>query len=113
MKDERFRTSLLPKLEEDVNEYLKNPSCKCNLPIYTRILKHCKKEVKAYFPGREPIDPDEEIRQMSENHWIVINCHVDELEKKLKSLRKGRKQLAITRYEDQVTVVINELDHVF
>ena len=47
---------------------------------------------------------------MAENHWTVINCHIDELESKLKKLPPGRKQIAITRYADQATVVVNELD---
>ena len=31
----------------------------------------------------------------------------------VKKLNKGRKQIAISRYEDQVTVIINELDILF
>ena len=50
---------------------------------------------------------------MADNQWSVINCSIDDLEKQLRKLGPGRKQLDIARYEDQVTVVINELDIVF
>jgi hypothetical protein len=46
---------------------------------------------------------------MAQNTWTVINCNIDELEKRLKALPPGRKQLELARYEDQVTVVVNEL----
>jgi chemotaxis methyl-accepting protein methylase len=39
--------------------------------------------------------------------------HFEFLEKKLSKLGPGRKQLDVARWEDQVTVVINELDIVF
>lgn len=44
---------------------------------------------------------------------MVINCHKDELEHRLQKLGPGRKQIAICRYEDQVTAVINELEIIF
>jgi len=113
MRDSRFRNNLPPELQDDVKKYLKNPKCKCNLPIYLRIMKECKKQIKEYFPGRAIIDPNEEINKIAQNNWTVINCHIDQLAARLKKLPTGRKQLAITRYEDQVTVVINELNAVW
>lgn len=108
MADQRFRDSLPPELQEDVQKYLSNPSCKCNVPIYVRIFKECQKEIQNYFPGRTIGELDENIKK--QNHWTVINCHITELEKKLKQLPIGAKQLAVARYEDQVTVVVNELE---
>ena len=52
----------------------------------------------------------EENKKLAENYWNVINCHIDDLEYNLKKLPPGRKQLDLSRYEDQVTVVINEID---
>lgn len=113
LRDARFRDSLPLEFRDDVVKYLTNPGCACNLPIYRRFLKEAKKELQAYYPGREIFNEEEEIKNLAENNWTVLNCHVDELEELLKKLPPGRKQLAMTRFENQVTVVINELDYVF
>lgn len=110
MRDQRFRESLPLEVQDDVQKYLSNPGCACNTPIYMRILKECRPQIKQYFPGKEVSDIDEEIKELSKNHWRVINCHVTELEIELKKLPPGRKQIDVARYEDQVTCVINELD---
>ena len=73
-------------------------------------MKECRKQIKAYFPGRAIENPDEEINKMAQNNWTVINCKIQDLQKRLKQLPSGRKQIAITRYEDEVTVIVNELD---
>lgn len=91
-------------------KFLSDPGCGCNVPLYRALLKECGSQLLSYYPGQEILPEEEEIRQLSENHWSVINCHKDELEDKLRKLPKGRKQIAVARYEDQITVVINELD---
>lgn len=108
--DIRFRLSLPDSLQEDVAKFLNNPGCSCNGPIYRRVLKEAGDQLKAYFPTLEYVSPDQEAVELSNNHWSVINCHVDELEAKLRKLPPGRKQVAVSRFEDQVTVVVNELD---
>jgi hypothetical protein len=113
LRDSRFRDSLPPEFGEDIIKYVQNPGCACNFPLYKKIFKDAQTQLKAYFPGRELSDIDEETRKLAENHWTVLNCHKDELEEKLRKLPPGRKQLAIARYEDQVTVVINELDIIY
>lgn len=60
-----------------------------------------------HFPNRELYFAEEETLPV--NNWSIINCHIDDLEKKLKSLPGGRKQLAVARWQDQVTVIINEV----
>ena len=111
MRDHRFRDSLPPDLHNDVEKYMKNPGCSCNHPIYVRIAKECKAQLSAYFPGAEVESAvDKEIERLSKNNFSVINCHVNDLDKELKSLPNGKKQIAIARYDDQVTVIINELD---
>ena len=59
------------------------------------------------------VSVDEQVSKLSQNNFSIINCSITELESKLRSLSPGRKQIAISRYEDQVTVVINELDFVY
>jgi hypothetical protein len=51
-------------------------------------------------------------QQMPEirNNFSVINCSIGELEEKLQSLKGGRKQISMARFEDQVTVIVNDLD---
>jgi hypothetical protein len=106
MKDSRFRDSLSPEFQEDVKKYLSNPGCQCNNPIYLRIIKECKKQIQEYYPNKEIVLPEEELQ--AANHWMVINCKVEELEKKLKELNPLHKQISMARYQDQITVVINE-----
>jgi hypothetical protein len=113
LRDTRFRNSLPESFKDDIQKYLNNPGCACNLPIYHKIIKEAKKELQAYYPNRNVADVDAEVEKLAKNNWSVINCHVDELESKLKRLPPGRKQLAVTRFEDQVTVVVNELDLIF
>lgn len=114
LRDKRFRDSLPSDIfQEDIQTYMKNPGCACNTPFYKKIMTQGVEQVQAYFPNRVVSNLAEEAKKLAENHWKVINCHVDELEDHLKKLPSGRKQLAITRFEDQVTAVINELDTIF
>lgn len=113
LKDSRFRLILPKEYENEINEYLKNPSCPCHIPLYKKILKNCKEQLEKYYPGREISDYQEEITRLAENHWQVINCNISDLQSNLKNLGPGRKQISMARYEDQVTVIVNNLDIVF
>ena len=108
LKDSRFR-EILPK-DLDIQQYLKNPGCACNAPLYKRILQECKPQLQEYFPGRIIADIDEELKQLAQNHWQVINCHINDLETELRKLSDGRKQVTVARYEDQITAVINHIE---
>lgn len=111
LHDARFRDTLPPALIPDVQKFLRNPGCACNAPIYRKVLQHCPDQLKLYFPSKAYVPPDEEEPDPQRNRWSVINCHVDELDARIKLLHKiGRKQIAIARHEDQVTVLINDLD---
>lgn len=113
MADQKFRQSLPPILKEDVQKYEQNPGCACNIPIYRNILRHGVQQLKEYYPGQPIIDPDKELAKMAENNFTVINCKADDLEDLLKKLPPGRKQLALARYQDEITIVVNELDLVY
>jgi hypothetical protein len=113
LKDSRFRLSLPKSLEKEANEFLNNPGCPCHIPLYRKVLKECREQLQKYYPNAEIADEVEEIKKIADNQWIVINCHIDDLEKELRKLGPGRKQLDVARFEDQVTVVINELDIIF
>jgi len=106
MRDSRFRDSLPLEFQEDIQKYLSNPGCQCNNPIYARIIKECKNQIQEYYPNKEIATPEEELKEA--NHWSVINCNVNELEKKLRDLNPLHKQISMARYQDQITVVINE-----
>jgi hypothetical protein len=112
LRDARFRERLPPELTQDVQKYLQNPGCACNLPIYRRVLNHGADLLKAYFPGKEVVSGEDELAGLAANHWQVISCHVNELEGRLTKLHpSGRKQIAVARWEDQVTVIINNLEY--
>lgn len=107
LKDGNFRKKLPEILKEDIQKYEQNPNCVCNLSVYRNVLKYATKELLQYFPNSEVT----ELPPLQENNWSVINCHIDELENKLKNLSVGRMQIAVARYEDQVTVIVNELEN--
>lgn len=113
LKDSRFRLTLPKSMAAEVDGFLDNPGCACNAPLYRKILKECREQLSLYFPDKTIPDHEEEIRRLAENRWTVINCHVDELAGRLTRLGPGRKQLDVARWQDQVTVVVNELDIVF
>ncbi len=113
LQDGRFRKTLPPDMAPMLRKYNNNRSCPCNHTLYRKVLKDCKKQLKAYFPGQDVSDIDKEIKKMAQNHWMVINCKIQDLEKKLKSLPPGRKQIQAARYEDEVTVIVNELDVIY
>jgi|SRR6185437_572955 len=110
--DERFR-DLFPELRHQIDKYLAEPKCgACAVPVVREILNKFPDRVQKYFPNRKVVKPEDEAKALSENNFTVINCHVNELEDKLRKLEKtspSRKQLAITRYGDQVTCVVNEI----
>lgn len=113
LRDSRFRTSLPESFKEEMQKYLQNPGCACNVPLYKRIMTEAKEQLQEYYPGRSVTDLDEEAKKLANNNFSVINCHVNELESKLKALPIGRKQIAISRFEEVCTVIINELDFLY
>jgi hypothetical protein len=102
--DERF-CRLFPEMAEDIKKSLQDPACPCNRPLYSKLLDYPDR-LKQYWPNGEFINPKEEV---AKNNFLVINCHIKELEKQLRRLPPGRKEIAVARYEEQVTVVINDL----
>lgn len=113
LKDPIFRDSLPSELTSDIQKYLQNPGCACNLPIYQKIMKVAQMQLASYFPNKIIVTVEEEMQTLSKNNWTVINCHINEVQEKLKQLGPGRKQIALSRFEDQATVIINELDFVY
>ena len=79
----------------------------CALPIF---LNKAQDKLKAYFPQGEIVNEEEDLNKLAKNNYHVINCHINDLASNLKRFPEGRKQIAIARFEDQVTVIINELD---
>jgi hypothetical protein len=113
MKDENFRSKLPESLNPEVQKFINNPSCSCNVPLYKKIIKEAKDQVLEYFPGKSVMSQEEEAEQLAKNNWRVVSCSIGDLEKEMKKLPAGRKQISMSRFEDQVTVIINELDHIF
>lgn len=109
--DERFQ-ALFPELKEDIQKVIKDPGCACNRNIYLKFF-HYKDRLEKFFPNRLVESEEEEKEQLAQNHWNVISCHISELEAKLRALPPGRKQIAVARWQDQVTVVVNHMDILF
>lgn len=101
--DHRFR-ALFPELASEIAEFLQNPGCPCTDSLLRQIKQYDDRLAK-YFPGREVM-----VEVPSEDDsMIVINCKINELEAKLKKLLPGKKNIVISRYEDQITAVIQIL----
>jgi hypothetical protein len=109
LKEHKFRSSLPEELKNDIRKYENNPSCPCNMSFYRKVLKYGAKQLQEFYPGKEIINV-ETLPVLQENNFTVINCHINELEPKLKLLGPGRKFITVGRFEDQVTVIVNELD---
>lgn len=109
--DPRFR-SLFPELEKEITEFLNNPGCSCNMKLYHKLLGYGDR-LKQYFPTKEVETINEKVDRLATNKWSVINCKSSEVEKQLRRLPKGRKQIALARWQDDVTIVVNELDFLF
>lgn len=113
LKNEEFRRALPVHLHDDVQKFLSNPNCSCNMKIYQRILQEAETNVKAYFPNKSIVSTQQVMETVMHNNWTVINCNINNLEEELKKLKTGRKQITMGRFEDQVTVIINELEMVY
>ena len=114
LKDERFRDKLPESLKSGADKFMKDPGCACHHKFIKQVLKEAKEQLLEYYPvASEITDPDKELEKLAKNNWRVINCHIDELESKLQALPYGRKQLDIARWQDQVTIVINELEIIY
>lgn len=113
LRDDRFKKSLPDCLKDDLIKYERNPGCGCNIPFYKRILLEAKEQLKEYFPGKEILDFKKDIESLSKNNFSVINCKISELENILRKLPPGRKQLAVARYQDEITVILNELEVIY
>lgn len=100
-------------LTADVQKFLQNPNCSCNMRIYQNVLQHAEEQVRQYFPNKKYVSPQTTLDTIMQNSWIVINCNVRNLEDELKKLKHGRKQIAMARYGDEVTVIVNELEAVY
>ena len=111
LSDGRFR-DLFPELKAEMDEAMKNPTCACNRKLYDKFFDHPDRLAK-YFPDRKIESTTERINTLAKNAWTVINCAAAELESRLRKLPPGRKQIAVARSGDQVTVIVNELDLVW
>lgn len=99
------------------------------MALYRTLFKDHKDILKKYFGGAEigelptpPANPNKSTARPrplnpmmmdfanAKNNWTVINCHIDELSDELKKFPHGRLQVSVSRYQDQVTAVINELE---
>ena len=111
LNDGRFRDALPIELRDDLAKYLHCPSCPANVTFFRKVALQAAKQLKEYFPNDELPDIEAEDRKQAENNWLVFSCHMDKLEGELrKRAAIGRVQLAITRFEDQVTIVMNSLN---
>ena len=108
LSDSRFR-DLFPELKDDFAKVLSNRSCACNIPVYDACFRF-KDRLSQYFTNKEIKSPQEEAVEDNTNNWSVTNCKASELEGVLNKMHKiGRIQLAIARYEDEITLVTNSI----
>ena len=108
----KFRNKF-PSLQKPIKRFLRNPGCGCNRPLLVQIQK--METLIREFYAEEGINiedadmEDDKKNRETKNNFTVINCHKDELQPLLKKLPNGPKQIAVARWEDQVTVIVNEV----
>lgn len=109
LKDSRFREKLPSYLKNEVVKFLSNPSCACNAPLYKKIVNECSGLLAEYYPNKEV--GEEVITEINKEDgtWMVINCHINELENNLRKIKYTKTNIAMARYEDQVTVIVKEI----
>ncbi len=73
-------------LNPEVQKFINNPSCSCNVPLYKKIIKEAKDQVLEYFPGKTVMSQEEEAEQLAKNNWRVVSCSIGDLEKEMKKL---------------------------
>lgn len=64
---------------------------------------------KSYIPN-QTVNINELKATPPPDNFHVINCSIGEVEERLKKLPQGLKQIAMARYEDQVTIIVNIMD---
>src|SRR4051812_16777539 len=95
--DPSFRDRF-PEYSQDIEAFLKDPSCACNAPLYRKIAKHTDRLGKGQPPATPP-------RQ----EFHVVNCKADELETRLKKIKRVVAAVSVARWQDEVTAVIRYL----
>lgn len=101
--DIRFQ-ELFPEFKPNFEKYLKDPGCACNVKLLKALMKK-KDKLRKYFPTKEIPDAEEETK----NEWAVINCPIDQLETRLQSYPKTKRMVAAARWQDRVTVILNDV----
>lgn len=110
--DPRFQEVLPESLIPDLKKFLDRPGCACNHPIYRKVMREAGEQLATYFPSKEPLKEEDLDDKLMKNNFTIINCAVTELQGRLSKLAPGRKQIEAARWQDQVTVIVNDLDYV-
>ena len=108
--DPEFR-KLFPGLRDKMAQFLRNPGCGCNRALYREIARH-PAVIEQYYKSKGvkmEKAPTLSGKDVITNDFQVINCSIDELEDRLRRLGPGPKQLAVARFRDQVTVIVNDV----
>lgn len=99
---------LFPEVKKDIDNFLQNPGCKCNEPLYNTILQQ-RDRLRKFF-GEEIVIKEKVVTQESlRNNTFVINTTIDNLEQSIKRLPVGPKSISLARFEDKITAVIQIL----
>lgn len=115
--DSEFRELLInnnDSYSKLIDQWINNPNCQCNNELYTKIFENINILRQYYgeniyisninkFDNIQINNEDETI-----NYWTVFNGSIHEIEDFLNNLGNGIKQIAIARYKDEVTIIVNE-----
>ena len=103
----KFRQILAGDYTEELQSFDKDPNCLCHHKFYRLIATKEVEAFRRFYPELGELETSNELR---EDNWHVINCSVEDVLDQLRKLPPGKKQVALARYEDQVTIVVNEFD---
>lgn len=93
---------LFPEWKDQIGKFLANPGCECNRPLLISILES-KDRLESYF--KRPIKVAMSLPPRG-GQVRVINTDIHRLEEELRNLPPGMKYIALARYQDQITAVV-------
>jgi hypothetical protein len=79
MRDPSFIATLPPSLTPEVQKFMSNPGCGCNMSVYQKILKEAPAQIQAYFPTKSVAEGAAEVDRIMANQPQIQNMQQQQL----------------------------------
>lgn len=108
LKDRKFREMLPLSLEQELNSFLKDPGCTCNIKFIKKIIKNHKKELLKYYPNSKIENDEKELLSSVEYKWKVLNSNIYDISNDINKIRNHVVSIKSSRYEDKLTLILKK-----